>query len=471
MPAAPNPRRSTALPQGTSAAAIADSVEAALRTGRLGPGDRLPPIRQLSQELGVSPATVAAAYSRLRNRGLVVAKGRGGTRIADRPPVAWPEAGPVVPAPTTDAVDLTHGRADPDLLPPLDPALAAVDRRPHLYGEPSMLSSLGELARRSFDDDGVASASVTVVSGALDGIERILGAHLRPGDRVLVEDPGYPPVTDLLRALGLIPVGVRVDDDGPEPEALAAALASAGGVTGRARRPPGRRMARSGPAAAIILTPRAHNPTGAALSPTRAAAVRSVLDAHHDVLVIEDDHAGPVAGPTGLTAIGAGRARWARVLSVSKWLGPDLRVAVVAGDASTIGRVQGRQAVGPGWVSHLLQGLVVAMWSDPATPGRLARARDTYAARRAALLEALAQHEIEAHGRSGMNVWIPVVEEAVVVSRLLTAGWAVRAGERFRLQSGPGIRITAATLPVDEAPAVAAAVADALPTKARGRVS
>ena len=73
-------------------------------------------------------------------------------------------------------------------------------------------------------------------------------------------------------------------------------------------------------------------------------------------------------------------------------------------------------------------------------------AEKTYTARRTAVLRALAKHGIEAHGKSGFNVWIPVAEESVVVQGLLQRGWAVRAGERYRLQTGPAIRVTISTL-------------------------
>jgi DNA-binding transcriptional MocR family regulator len=433
---------------GTTANEIADSVERAVRQSRLGPGDRLPPIRRLSHWLGVSPATVAAAYGRLRARGVVTARGRGGTAVADRPPL--PVAGP--PALLPPGVrDLTHGGPDPALLPPLDPALAQVDRRHHLYCEDPVLPELAAMATRQLEADGIPVPSLAVVGGALDGVERLLQAHLRPGDRVAVEDPGFPPALDLVRALGLRPEPVPVDDDGPLPGGLAGALAAGSG--------------------AFVTTLRAQNPTGAVTTPARIGELRRVLAEHPEVLVVEDDHAGPVAGAPGVTLAGDGRARWAHVRSVSKWLGPDLRLALLTGDSGTVARVQGRQLAGTGWVSHVVQGLAVAMWSAPGGAELLERGRETYRRRRAALAAALAARGIAAHARSGLNVWVPVPEEGVVTARLLDAGWAVLAGERFRLRSRPAIRVTVSTLDVAEAGRLAGDIEAAMAPRRRTRLA
>ncbi|MEU6488744.1 hypothetical protein ABZ945_32810, partial [Streptomyces sp. NPDC046887] len=70
--------------------------------------------------------------------------------------------------------------------------------------------------------------------------------------------------------------------------------------------------------------------------------------------------------------------------------------------------------------------------------------------RRAALVGALARRGVEAHGRSGMNVWVPVPDETGAVARLLQSGWAVAPGARFRLESGPAVRITVSEVGTSE---------------------
>jgi DNA-binding transcriptional MocR family regulator len=168
-----------------------------------------------------------------------------------------------------------------------------------------------------------------------------------------------------------------------------------------------------------------------------------------------------VAGVPGFTSA-AGLGRWVTLRSVSKSLGPDLRLAVVAGDEATITRVAGRQALGTGWVSYQLQEMVADLWSDAATARTLAEAARVYAARGAALRSALAAHGITASGRSGFTCWVPVADEDGVASSLAAAGWAVAPGQRFRIAAPPGVRVCFARLAESDAAAFAAEFARAL---------
>ncbi|MBV8196214.1 MAG: aminotransferase class I/II-fold pyridoxal phosphate-dependent enzyme [Candidatus Dormibacteraeota bacterium] len=414
--------------RGRKAGEIAGSIERGIREGGFASGQRLPTVRSLSARLGVSAATVASAYRDLRQRGLVVASGRQGTTVAGFGPVA-PRGRPSF---APGIRDLSGGNPDPELLPDLERHLRDVDAGSVLYGTPPSDPDLLRLVADRFKRDGVSADNLTVVGGALDGLERILGAHLRPGDRVAVEDPSYPGITDLVRTLGLQPVPVAVDDAGADPDSLFTALKA--GV------------------AACVVTPRAQNPYGCALDAGRAADLRSALRRFPEVLLVEDDHASEINDATGSSLSETPRSQhWAQVRSVSKSLGPDLRLAVLAGDATTIARVEGRRLIGAGWVSHLLQRLVVSLWRDPATEKILGRARRLYASRRTALIDSLARNGIEAHGRSGINVWVPVAHEDATVAALLERGWGVLAGERFRIASPRGIRVTTSTLEPDEA--------------------
>ena len=420
-------------PLGRNASEISRDVETAVREGRAQPGALLPPVRTLAAALGLSPVTVASAYRELREKGIARGNGRAGTKITGAPPIGPRPALAVPPG----ARNLMVGSPDPSLLPEL-PSLRPQHR---LYGDPPVSPRFGRLAAERFAADGIAADHLAVVGGALDGVERVFGAWLRPGDRVAVEDPGYPPVLDLLSALDLSAVPMALDEDGVTPAALQGALAR--GST------------------AVLFTPRAQAPTGAAWDEQRAAALAEVLAAAPGVLVIEDDHAGPVSGAAAHSVAGVAR-RWATIRSVSKSIGPDLRLAVMAGDAVTVSRVEGRQALGTGWVSYQLQEMVAELWSDASVGRTLAVAAQVYADRGAALRSALAAHGITATGRSGFTCWVPVTDEDGVASSLAAAGWAVAPGQRFRIASPSGVRISFARLDEADAASFAAEFARAL---------
>ena len=237
-----------------------------------------------------------------------------------------------------------------------------------MYAQAPVAPRLRQLAAEQLAADGIDATSLMVTGGALDGIERVLATWLMPSDRVIVEDPGHAVTFDLVAAMGYTAVPVPVDDLGIRPAELAAALGRGAG--------------------AVIMTPRAQAATGAAWDADRAAEIGAVLRRHPSAGVIEDDHAGPVAGVPAFS-VSAGLPRWVTIRSVSKSLGPDLRLAVLAGDEATVARVAGRQALGTGWVSYQLQELVADLWADPSAARALRAAAEAYAApRRCAALGA-----------------------------------------------------------------------------------
>ncbi len=404
----------------------------------------LPPVRALAGRLEVSPGTVAAAYRQLRQRGVVDTDGRRGTRVRATPAIA-PRSQSRLPVPP-GAHDVSHGSPDPRLLPALGPRLRALTPEPAGYSRSSTLPEFADLARQRLGADGVPTDALTVTSGCLDAIERVLAAHLAAGDAVAVEDPGWSSLLDLLAAMNLPVLPVPVDDDGPEPAGLESAL---------------RRGAR-----ALVVTSRAQNPYGASVGAARSGVLRGMLARHAGLLVVEDDHAAELAADPLHTLAGS-TTHWALVRSVSKPYGPDLRCAVLAGDDETIGRVEGRQWLAVRWVSTILQGLVVALWRDERVDALITRAGSTYDDRRGTLLAALEARGIPAHGRSGINVWVPVGDETAACARLLEAGWVVAPGRMFRVVSGPGVRITTSMLQRGDVDVLADAVAAALAPSGR----
>jgi DNA-binding transcriptional MocR family regulator len=387
-------------------------------------------VRTLAGSLGVATATVAAAYRGLRERGVVQTAGRNGTRVRPRPPVASRVARRVPAPPGT--LDLSTGEPDPRLLPSLGPALrrlATSAAQPVRYADAGPWPALVEVARARFAAEGVTAADLTVTAGTLDAVERLLASRLRPGDRVGIEDPAWANLIDLVAALGLHPVPIPVDDEGPTVDGLRRALSA--GV------------------AAVVVTSRAHNPTGGYVSADRAARLRRVLAGASDVLVIEDDHGAELAEVPLSTLAGPSRP-WALVRSLSKPYGPDLRVAVLAGDAASIARVQGRMRLGSGWVSTVLQRLVVDLWSDEKVSATVAGARHEYGRRRTALVEALARRGVPARGRTGINVWVSTSDESGAVAALRDLGYAVAPGSLYRLGSAPGFRISVGALELSD---------------------
>ncbi|MCP2370571.1 DNA-binding transcriptional MocR family regulator [Agromyces terreus] len=393
---------------------IASEVARLVNAGELGPGQRLPTVRDLAAALGVSPATISQAWQALARAGLIEARGRAGSFVrgaasARLAPRMRGMAAPEDPV----RLDLSRGTPDPMLLPALGPALSRVSVRAETgsYQSEPVIPALARVLRDSWPSD---AEQIMVVDGALDAISRTLEQLVRFGDRVAVESPGFPPFLDLLEVLGAVAVPVRLDGHGMRPDSLAAALR---------RRP-----------VAVLLQPRAQNPTGASMTPARAEALARTIEAAErvdDLIVIEDDHSGLISIEADVTLGTWLPDRVVHVRSFSKSHGPDLRIAALGGPRDLIEHIAGRRMLGPGWTSRMLQTILLDLLVDGASIDAVTEARRAYYTRQRSLGDALRERGVAVAPADGINLWMPVLGERSALVQLAAAGIRVAAGTPF----------------------------------------
>lgn len=394
--------------------AIAAAIRDLIATGDLLPGTRLPTVRAVAASIGVSPATVSEAWQALRSAGVIVARGRSGSFVHQptRPDLS-PRVAELTGWVGAQALDLSRGVPDPELLPDISAALTALPGRATIgsYQDdpvvPQLRTVLEATAPHAFE-------AMTVVDGAADGIDRVLRMRVGYGDRVVVESPGFPPTIDLIESLGGKVVGAAVDERGMRPDALRAALDS------RPR--------------TVVLQPRAHNPTGASLDESRARELARVLSRHpeaDDTFVVEDDHSALICQSPPVTLAAYLPERVVHVRGFSKSHGPDLRIAALYGPAAVVNQVVARRMVGSGWTSHILQTVLAELLCDQVAIAAVEHARLSYARRQAVLNQALRQRGIDLPVPDGINVWIPVEDEDSALVRLAADGIRGAAGAPF----------------------------------------
>lgn len=414
-----------------SAKGIALSLSAGIDRGVLRPGERLPPIRRVARDLQVAPATISAAWSQLARAGLIETDGRRGTRVREA------SVGPRRYRRALDSqagyrVDLSTGLPDPRLLPDLHAAMQRVprDETAHSYLEEPVVPALREVLVGAWPN---AVEALTVVDGAMDAHSQFVAAHLRFGDRVAVEQPCFPPLLDLLEMAGAVPLAVGYDGQGPVVDDVVAALDAGAKV--------------------LFFQPWGQNPSGQSLSGSRAEQLAAVL-AGRDVVVVEDDSAGgtPTGPPVSLGAHLPERTVLVR--SFSKTHGPDLRLAAIGGPAAIVGPIVERRYLGQGWSSRLVQSILLDLLTDARARALVADAQATYAARTAAMADALAARGIDVPGRDGINVWVPVAEQGAALVHLAAAGVRAASGDPFWISAPASNHIRVTTSSVDGAPDV-----------------
>ena len=276
--------------EGAKTSELFEQLRDAIVSGRLAPGDRLPPTREVAGQLSVSRNTVTTVYGRLSAEGYIEGRAGAGSYVrsgvsrvrhsADRPAalqpvirassstVQWATGGFEDTPPT---FDLRTGRPDPALFPLADwrrCMTTAMQTAPggylHPAGLPALRRAIAHWVGRSRAVEAT-SDQVIITSGAQQGIDLTIRLLVASGEAVAVEDPGYPPVAALLAASGVEVLPVPVDDEGIVVDQIPT----------RAR--------------LVYTTPSHQSPTGVTMSMARRHALMRFAE-QHDVGIIEDDY-------------------------------------------------------------------------------------------------------------------------------------------------------------------------------------
>ena len=358
------------------------------------PGDRLPSVRELMADLGVSPTTVRAAVSELVRAERVEAVSGSGTFIlaarcqsveheADQ---SWQTAalgphhldiefpGPLRSTPTADTIDLASGYPDTTLHPRalVTKAMRDAARRPGTHGR---APSEGIEPLRSWFADELHPRrphEILITSGGQAALSLIFRSLAFPGDTVVMESPTYIGAIASARAAGLTTVATPMDDDGLRVDRLAAVIESTG-------------------ARLLYVQPRFHNPTGAHLAASRRgplmdlARERGLIIVEDDWLVDLDDTA------TRLAPLAAGDSdgHVVHVRSLSKSVAPAMRIAAVASQGAIAERLRAMRSVEDFFVSPILQETALNVITSPAWQRQLRALREELSVRQAALRSAL----------------------------------------------------------------------------------
>jgi len=365
-------------------AALYEQLRAAIVEGRLSNGDRLPPSRELAAELGISRHTVTTVYGRLVAEGYLEGRAGGGTHVsfaaeserrrrrsAALRPLSVPADRSFTEPPPPDGADLRIGLPDPALFPLVDwrrCVVTALQVAPTRGVPPAGVPELRRtLARWIARSRGVEAdpANVVVTASAQQAVGLVARVLVRPGDRVVMEDPGYAPVRWSLESLGIEVVPVPVDAEGIVVDAI----------------PPGVRL--------VYVTPSHQSPTGATMSLPRRRALLD-LAARRDVAVVEDDYDSefrhtdrPLEPLFRLDRSG----RVVYVGTFSKILSPSVRLGVVAVPDSLTEAVVALAAHTGGQPPAVTQQAMHELIGSGHLDRHLRRARRAYAARHARAAE------------------------------------------------------------------------------------
>lgn len=448
---------------------IADRVEAAVRDGRLSPGDRLPPQRVFARRHRIANSTAIRVYGELARRGLVVGEVGRGTFVRAAPPLpgsALAEATGAAPVdlqlnyPVTEGQSELMARALAALARP-DVLAEAVSGPAAATGTPQAReAAVSVLARPGWAPD---PENVLFAGNGRQAIAAALSALVPPGGRLGVEALTYPLVKAVAERLGIRLVPLALDEDGIRPEALAA-------------------VHRATPLAALYLQPTLHNPLSATMGATRRAELAALLR-RLDLTAVEDTTWAFLV-PDGMAGDGAPPPLAAfapeRVLlvdSLSKRLAPGLTVGYLAVPGPL--RTAVAEALRSGaWTAGGLALAAATRWAGDGTVAEaVAAKRADTEARHALVRRRLGAHAVRTSRHAYYCWWelpAPWRAETFAAAAAERAGVAVTPGSAFAV--GPGtapdaIRVGLASPPhavLDAALARLAALAAEGPKGAAG---
>lgn len=370
---------------GAKYVAIAEAIAAAVETGALRSGDRLPPQRDLAARLGIDLTTVTKAYEQARARGLIGARGRAGSFVLPQDAIA---AGP---PPRDTGMNMPPEVAGGTLLATWERTASALLRAPGAGGRLHYTPAGGRDADRAagaaiFGRMGLPSDAdqVVVTAGAQNALHAIIGAALAPGDVVACGNHVYPGFLAIAKKAGLqLAPLVRVD---------AAALEA---------------LCRTTKVAALYVVPTNDNPTTATLSEVERAAIAATAR-RHGVRIIEDDAYGQLAEtPISPLSSFAPELGW-YVGSASKTISPALRVAHVRAPTVDDALRLARDVHATSVMAPPLNAALLTRWFEDGSYDRLIGETRAEAKARLGIVAAVLPTGSYAAHPCGYHLWVPL---------------------------------------------------------------
>ncbi len=374
---------------------------------RLRPGSRLPSIRHLVREQGVSQSCAIEAYDRLVSQGWLearhgvgffVAERRGQAPFAEEP--AWDEGAEgrwrLFSDEQEDLLRLGCGwlpgnwRQSEEIALAIRQVSRGADQDLFGYGPPLGLTALRQQVRKRLALLGiqVQPEQILATQGASQALDLLVRTLLKPGDTVLVECPGYYNLYNLLRLHGVRMLEVPRTTQGPDLEVLEAML--------REHRP-----------RYLFVNSLYQNPTGTSLSP-RSAQRLLELAGEHDLRIVEDDiYADFQEGPATRLATLDSQQRVIYLASFSKTLSSSLRVGYLVADAGLVARLAEVKMITGIGASRFAEQVVAQLLGSGVYRKSVQRLRVRLAEHMASALRLLEANgwEVFAEPYGGMFVW------------------------------------------------------------------